>query len=350
MNGSGYETVRLDTRRYGPYGPHPMKLRQLGYFVAVAEELHFGRAAARLYVAAPSLSQQIATLERNLGVRLFERHSRKVELTDAGRAMLPQAQRLLADAERLRRDAAAHRKGDRPRRLVIGLRPGGFGTLTGAVLDAARIAMRDTELLVRPLRFEELGVALSRGLADVLLTTHGSVAGPATRFEPIAADDVVAAVPAHSDLAAAGTLPLARVRLEPMLRDDDLPARLTLRDARRLPDLGAPATTEDLMLRVAHGGEAFAVEASALGGAPEGVAVVPLEGAPPVVAGLASSHEDDRELVATFRRAAAAIPAQALGALVATARNDGRPATRALGSRAYRSPTREVPPIAAQCV
>ncbi len=287
-------------------------LRQLAYFVAVAEELHFGRAAARLYIAAPSLSQQIAALERSLGVRLFERHSRKVELTETGVALLPRAQRLLADADRLRRDAAAHRGAEGRRPLVVGLRPGGFGPLTGTLLDAARAALPDVELVVRPLRFDELGAALPRGRVDVLLTTHRPVAGPRTRFEPISVDGVAAAVPAHSPFAAERTLSATDLRLEPLLPDDDLPARLTLPDAPRPPDLGAPATTEELLLRVAHGGEAFAIEASALARLPEGIAVVALEGVPPVVAGIASSYDDDRPAVAAFRKAAVAVQAQAL--------------------------------------
>jgi DNA-binding transcriptional LysR family regulator len=292
-----------------------LSLRQLGYFVAVADELHFGRAAERLYIAAPSLSQQIAVLERSLGVRLFERHSRKVELTEAGVALLPRAERLLADADRLRRDAAAHRGADRRRPLVVGLRPGGFGALTGALLDAARAALPDVELVVLPLRFDELGAALPRGRVDALLTTHRPVAGPRTRFEPISVDGVAAAVPAQSDFAAERTLSAADLRLEPMLRDDDLPARLTLPDAPRPPDLGAPATTEELLIRVAHGGEAFAIEASALTRTPDGIAVVALEGAPPVIAGIATSYDDDRPAVAAFRKAAVAARAHALDVL-----------------------------------
>lgn len=79
-----------------------MELRQLRYFVAVAEEMNFRRAAERLHIAQPALSQQITKFEKELRTTLFERTTRRVELTDAGRVLLEEGRRVLADADHAR--------------------------------------------------------------------------------------------------------------------------------------------------------------------------------------------------------------------------------------------------------
>lgn len=88
-----------------------MELRHLRYFAALAEELHFGRAAEKVFVAQPTLSQQIQTFEDELGMRLFERTKRSVALTQAGEALLPYARRILKEAERAEKAAHAAREG-----------------------------------------------------------------------------------------------------------------------------------------------------------------------------------------------------------------------------------------------
>ncbi|MEV5845803.1 LysR family transcriptional regulator [Streptomyces sp. NPDC051985] len=146
-----------------------VELRQLRYFVAVAEELNFGRAAERLLIAGPSLSQQIKALERDLGVRLFDRDRRSVSLTPAGAALLPDTRALLERAADLER-RAGRLSGSQPVRLgYVNWLPPDLASRTAAVarvhLDAwvapshtqaARVADGSLDLAVCWVRTEDL--------------------------------------------------------------------------------------------------------------------------------------------------------------------------------------------------
>ena len=120
-----------------------MELRHLRYFVAVAEELSLRRAAHRLHVSQPALSQQIRDLEDELGLKLFERSSRGVELTEAGRVFLIGGRRALAAAKQAAAQAQETAKGERGR-LVIG----NLGPLTSSFLPIALARFRERRPLV----------------------------------------------------------------------------------------------------------------------------------------------------------------------------------------------------------
>src|ERR1700728_3837423 len=98
-----------------------MEVRHLRYFVAVAEELNFGRAAARLHVAQPGLSQQIKNLESELGLRLFDRNKRRVSLTDAGMLLLAEAYGVLGRFDECLDTMRRARTGSRFAAIPVGL-------------------------------------------------------------------------------------------------------------------------------------------------------------------------------------------------------------------------------------
>ncbi len=106
-----------------------MNLRQLHYFVAVAEELHFGRAAQRVAISQPPLSQQIQALEDELGVQLFVRTKRSVELTPVGQQWLPDVRRLLADAAKLADKAKRLGRGEVGEMTLAFVSSAGYGEM-----------------------------------------------------------------------------------------------------------------------------------------------------------------------------------------------------------------------------
>jgi DNA-binding transcriptional LysR family regulator len=122
-----------------------MELRHLRYFLAVAEELHFGRAASRVHIAQPPLSQQIRKLEQELGVDLFSRTKRRVALTPAGQAFLEEARLVLAQAERAVRTARRAGRGEIGQ-LAIGFVPSADLDVLPRVLRAWRARYPHVEI------------------------------------------------------------------------------------------------------------------------------------------------------------------------------------------------------------
>ncbi len=154
-----------------------MELRHLRYFVAVAEELNYRRAAERLRVAQPSLSSQIKDLEHDVGVRLLDRDTGGVRLTDAGAAFLEEARLIMAHAERavvVAREAAKGRRG----RLVVGYFAPIFMGLMPASLKAFRDKFPDVTVDLVEMPISEQITALGAGLIHIGFTVGGSVPLP----------------------------------------------------------------------------------------------------------------------------------------------------------------------------
>ncbi|WP_026313792.1 LysR family transcriptional regulator [Actinomadura flavalba] len=205
-----------------------MQLQQLAYFVAVAEVRHFTQAAELLHVAQPSLSKQIRALEADLGASLFSRARGNITLTPAGEALLPLAQRILADVDTARHEVqelAGLRRG----RVRLGATPSLCAGLLGDVLRRFHDAYPGIRILVEEGGSRDLVRALTRGeldLALVILPLHGD---PPLETAPILRERLVVASPAEPEARPAphpsgGRMPPrpAQVPRRPHLRISDL--------------------------------------------------------------------------------------------------------------------------------
>lgn len=187
-----------------------MELRQLTYFIAVAEERHFGRAAKRLHIAQPPLSQQIRQFEEQLGVKLFDRTTRRVDLTAAGALMLERGRSILNDVEALQADVYQVGQG------ATGVLHVGFsGASTYSVMPRiVRAAGTAYPGLTLDLHGEMLTPAMERGLLEHTLDAailRPPVSSPEIDFRIINREPLVVALPAHSPLAS--DRPLSMVEL-----------------------------------------------------------------------------------------------------------------------------------------
>ncbi|MGW5052547.1 LysR family transcriptional regulator [Actinokineospora sp. NPDC004072] len=249
-----------------------LETRELRYFVAVAEELHFGRAADRLGIAQPPLSRAISRLEQRLGVQLLDRDRRSAALTDAGAVMLREARAALAAVDAVTR--RTRRAADPKRPLVLATKAGASHELLQRLLDSVA---QPVDVLLCEVG-EQAGL-LRDGRADVALMhrPYDDLAGFDT--EDLHTEGQVAIVPATHPLAARDRVTLAEVSDVP-----DLPIARWPRLDGTYPDGPGPEvrTQSQLAQLVALGRTLLVIPASSRAWQwPEHVAV-PVVDAPDV--------------------------------------------------------------------
>lgn len=196
-----------------------MELRHLRYFVAVAENLHFRRAAEVLHIAQPALSQQIKQLEEELGGALFERSHHKVSLTPVGRAFCIKAQSILKDAREAVHEARAVLLGNAGS-IVIGFVSSAAIRILPDVLSNFREQMPQVEVELRELSPSEQIDCLHRSTID-LGFLHASLADPEFDSLVVAHERLIMALPKNSKFAKRSIVDLKDLRDETAI----MPAR-----------------------------------------------------------------------------------------------------------------------------
>ena len=184
-----------------------MELRQLRYFAAVANELHFSRAAQQLSVAQPALSHQIRQLERELDVELFTRTTRAVDLTPAGEALADEAEAILRCVERVA--AASRAKTDvRHGTLRIAATPSALTTVLPALLRAFHERAPHIDIELREAGNQSQLEALRAGDLDAGIV-HAPLGADDMASQPLVEEKLMAVIPADHPLAESSEIPLA---------------------------------------------------------------------------------------------------------------------------------------------
>ncbi|WP_235401650.1 LysR family transcriptional regulator [Rubrobacter aplysinae] len=200
------------------------------YFVAVAEEQSFSRAAQRLHIAQPPLSSQIKQLETELGVRVFDRTSRGVQLTDAGRLLLEESRRILSQVEQTAR--AVRRAGNgEVGRIALGFVPSASNEVLPELLKVFRSGYPGVELFLREMRPDQIVSSLHAGQTDIGFL-YLPLEDAALNIACVSREPLVLALPASHALAPRESVDLREVADEPFI----MPAR------HQMPGLYAQVT------------------------------------------------------------------------------------------------------------
>lgn len=194
-----------------------MELRHLRYFVAVAEELHFGRAAERVGIAQPPLSQQIRALEEEIGVSLFERTKRRVELTAAGQVLLDEARKVLAQALHAKKAAQRAARGEIGQLSVGFVSSAVFGKLP-TILRLMRSRYPGVTLVLRDLTSEEQAEAMEANRLDVGLVRPPVAAAKSLAMRVILREPFVVVLPETHPLARQRRIAVEALAQEPFVQ------------------------------------------------------------------------------------------------------------------------------------
>ena len=193
-----------------------MELRQIRYFVAVAEERNFGRAAARLRIAQSAISQQIKVLERSLGVRLFDRNARPIDLTPEGEAFLERGRLMLELADRAVEEVNVVAR-DHRAILKFGGSAFGHGPIADELLRLARTRLPGVDLQIHLDTTTNNVAALNRRVLDVAFSYVPFASEETPRYVRLGSGEILLAVPSGHRFAALDRIARDELVEEPVL-------------------------------------------------------------------------------------------------------------------------------------
>ena len=190
--------------------------RHLWSFLAVAEEGHFGRAAERLGISQPPLTQQIQTLEHSLGMRLFERSRRGAVLTQEGQAILPAVQRFAEQLERLETLVRAAKEGQ-TRFITVGALTSTFYDVLPRIVEAARAELPEVTASFVEIHTADALPMLQSGAVDIAFSRLTRSVGP-FRVVPLVAETLIVALSTEHPLAARDIIAIEELADEPWVQ------------------------------------------------------------------------------------------------------------------------------------